>query len=95
MKWLCSSSLWIIGFCTTADAGEEIKHYRLSKNTKRQQKNRTVSYTKYKQNKTVINWNKDDIDQKGFPDNNEDLRNVTSPYSQILEMEKNRENIIK
>ena len=40
-------------------------------------------------------WVKDGIGQKGFPDNAEDLRNAIDPYSQILQIEKNRENILK
>ena len=40
-------------------------------------------------------WVKDGIGQKGFPDNAEDLRNAIDTYSQILQMEKNRENILK
>ena len=88
MKWLCSSLLCIIDFYTKTDAGDKIKYYRHSKNRKRQQENRP-------ENTSKRYWVKDGIGQKGFPDNAEDLRNVIDPYSQILQMEKNRENILK
>ena len=39
-------------------------------------------------NSTGINWDKDGIGQKGFPDNNEGLRNAIGPYFQILYIEK-------
>ena len=47
VAWLCSSLLCIIDFCTETDAGDKIKYYRLSKNTKRQQENRPASYREY------------------------------------------------
>ena len=79
VTWLCSSLLCIIDFSTETDAGDKIKYYRLSENTKRQQENRPA----------------DSIGQKGFLDNIEDLRNAIVPYFQILKMEKNCENILK
>ena len=89
MKRLCSSSLYIIDFCTKTDAGDKIKYCRLSKNTRRQQESRPTSYTEYKRQMTTgINMDQDGIGQKGFPDNSEDLRNAIGPYSQILQMEK-------
>ena len=80
---------------TKTHAGDEIKYYRLSKNTKRQQENRPTSYREYQLTTTGINWGKDSIDQKGFPDNGEDLQNAISPYAQILQMEGNREKILE
>ena len=44
---------------------------------------------------TRINWNKGNIDQKGLPDNGEDLQNIIFPYAQILQMEENCEKILK
>ena len=89
MKWLCSSSLCIIDFCTENDAGDKIKYYRLSKSAKRLLENRPTSYREYKLKTTGINWDIDPIGQGGCPDNSEDLRNVADPYSQILQVEKN------
>ena len=37
---------------------------------------------------TGINIDQDGIDQKGFPDNSEDLRNAIGSSYQILQMEK-------
>ena len=72
-------------------AGDKIKYYRLSKNTKRQQENRPTSYREYQLTTTGTNWDKGNIDQKELPDNGEDLRNIIFPYAQILQMEENRE----
>ena len=47
------------------------------------------------QKTTGINRDKDSIGEKDFPDNSEDLRNAIVPYSQMLQMEKNSENILK
>ena len=47
VKWLCSSSLCIIDFCTKTDACDKIKYYKLFKNTKRQQENKPTSYREY------------------------------------------------
>ena len=55
------------------DADDEIKYYRLSKNTKRHQENGPTNYREYKPKRTGINWNKGDIDQKWFTDNGEPL----------------------
>ena len=51
-----------------------------SNNTKRQQENRSTRYREYWLKAIGINWDKGSIDQKGFPDNNEDLRNAIGPY---------------
>ena len=76
-------------FCTITDAGDKIKCYRLSK------KIRPTSYREYQLQTARINWDKGGIGQKGFPDNNEELRNAIGPYSQILQMGKNSENVLK
>ena len=46
-------------------------------------------------NTSRINWDIDSIGQKGFPDNTDDLRNAIGPCSQILQLEKRCENILK
>ena len=89
MKWLCSSSISIADFCTKTDAGDKIKYYRLSKNTKRPRENRPSSYREYQPKATAINWDIDGIGQKGFLDNSEGLRNIIGPYLQILQWKKN------
>ena len=42
-----------------------------------------------------MNWGKDGIDQKGFPDNGEDLQNAISPNAQIFQLEGNREKVLE
>ena len=66
--------------------------YELSKNTNGEQENKPTSYREYQLKTTRINWDNGGIDQKGSPDNSEDLQNAFGPNSQILQMEKNREN---
>ena len=80
---------------TKTHTGDEIKYYRLSKNTKRQQENRPTSYREYQLTTTGMNWGKDGIDQKGFPDNGEDLQNAISPNAQIFQLEGNREKVLE
>ena len=59
-----------------------------SKNLKRQLENMPTSYRDYQLKTTGINMDKGGISRKRFPDNSEDLRNATGPYSQILRMDK-------
>ena len=46
-----------------------------------EQENKPTRYRKYLLKTIRINWEKDDIDQKGLPDNSENLRNTIGPYS--------------
>ena len=71
--------LCIIDFCTKTDTGDKIKYYRLYKNTFRQQENSPTDYKEYQLKTTGINWDKDGIGQKEFPDNSEDLQNALTP----------------
>ena len=59
--------------------------YKLCKNAKRQQENRPPSYREYYLKTARINWDKGGIDQKGLPDNSEDLQSAKSSKSSFKE----------
>ena len=71
---------------------QKLAHVIKSNTTKRQQENKPREFWL---KTTVINMDKGGIDQKGYSYNSGDLRNAIGPYSQILEIEKIRENILK